>query len=348
MRVLVTGATGLVGCHAVARLLADGHEARALVRSPAKLTATLAPLGVGANAVEVVEGDILDPAAVQSAASGCDAALHCAGYYSHDPRQAAAMIRTNVEGTENVLGIAVESGLDPVVHVSSFLALFPCPGQRMQPDDPVTTPNAAYARSKADAERVARRHQDANAPVVTVYPASVQGPHDPTVVAGTSQTGPAIIARAIRAGRVLVTEGGLAYTDARDLAAVLSATMQPSRGARRYLFGGSFLTHQAYYELLCELTGRDLKADRLPGWLLRGLGHVGDLRQRWFGSNAELHSEAAWVLTRSVPLDDSAARDELGITARPARDSFEDLLRWMFEVGMLEARHVGKLAEGSG
>ena len=343
MRVLVTGATGLVGCHAAARVVADGHTLRALVRDRDKLERSLEPFGVPVSAVEAVDGDILDAGAIEAAVSDCDAIIHCAGYYSHDPEQAETMRRTNVDGTRNALGIAVGAGLDPIVHVSSFLAMFPCAGERMTADSPVTEPTAAYARSKADAERVARAHQEAGAPVVTVYPASVQGPYDPTVVAGTSQTGPALIARALRSGRVLVTEGGLAYTDARDLARVLSATLKQGLGPRRYLFGGAFLSHQAYYDLLCDLTGRELRADRLPGWLLRGLGRIGDLRMRWLGANAELHSEAAWVLTRCVPLDDSAVRDELGIEPIPARESFEDLLRWMHGVGLLEDRHVGAI-----
>ena len=66
MRVLVTGATGLVGCHATARLVSDGHTVRALVRDAAKLARTLEPLGVPEAAVEAVEGDILEPAAIDS------------------------------------------------------------------------------------------------------------------------------------------------------------------------------------------------------------------------------------------------------------------------------------------
>ena len=343
MRILLTGATGLVGSHATARLLADGHQIRAFVRDEAKLVRTLEPLGVDIAAIAVFEGDILEPGQLEEAAAGCDAALHCAGFYSHEPQLAESMARTNVRGTENVLTAALAAGLDPVVHVSSFLAMFPCPGSVITTDDPVTQPRAPYSRSKADAERIARRLQGAGSPVVIVYPASVQGPNDPTVVGGV-RTGPHVIANALRTGRVLVTEGGLAYTDARDLAAVLSATMEPGRGPRRYLFGGSYLTHAEYYDLLCELTGRELKADRLPGWLLRALGHIGDLRHRLFGTWVELDSEAAWVLTRCVPLDDSAVKRDFGIEPMPARESFEDLLRWMFEVGFLDAANVGRLA----
>ena len=347
MHVLVTGATGLIGCHATARMLAEGHAVRAMVRDPDKLWRVLGPLGVMPGQVEVVRGDVLESKQIEAAAKGCDAALHCAGFYSHEPQHADRMRRTNVEGTEKLLAGALGAGLDPVVHVSSFLAMFPSPGPRMRSDDPVTTPRAPYARSKAAAERVARRFQADGAPVVTVYPASVQGPHDPTVVSGV-RSGPHVIATALRTGRVLVTQGGLAYTDARDLAGVLAAVLQPQLGPRRYLFGGSYLTHAEYYALLSELTGRALKADRLPGSLLRLLGRIGDLRHRFLGTWVELDGEAAWVLTRTVPLDDAAVRRDFGIEPMPARESFRDLLRWMYEVGFLDAEHVGALATRAG
>ena len=343
MRVLITGATGLVGCHATARFIAEGHQVRAVVRDPAKLERVLEPLGIPAGRVEAVVGDVLEPASLEVAARGCEAAVHCAGFYSHEPRLHEMLRRTNVEGTENVLSCAVAAGLDPVVHVSSMLAMFPAPGPLMRSDDPVVTPLATYARTKADAENIARRLQGEGAPVVTVYPASVQGPHDPTVVAG-ARTGPHIIATTLREGRVLVTEGGLAYTDARDLARLLEAVLRPDLGPRRFLFGGRFLTHAEYHSLLCELTGRALKADRIPGTLLRLLGRFGDLRHRLFGTWVELDGEAAWVLTRSVPLDDEAARRDLNIEPMPARNSFRDLLRWMLEAGVLEAEHVGRVA----
>ena len=77
---------------------------------------------------------------------------------------------------------------------------------------------------------------------------------------------------------------------------------------------------------------------------MRALGHIGDLRQHLFGTPAELHSEAAWVLTRSVPMDDTAVRTEFGIEPAPARRSFADLLGWMLDAGVLDAEHVGALA----
>ncbi|HPU38623.1 MAG TPA: NAD(P)H-binding protein, partial [Microthrixaceae bacterium] len=63
MRVLVTGATGYVGSHAVVALLDAGHEVRCLVRTPARLDAALP--GDARDRVEVAVGDVLVAASVE-------------------------------------------------------------------------------------------------------------------------------------------------------------------------------------------------------------------------------------------------------------------------------------------
>jgi nucleoside-diphosphate-sugar epimerase len=339
VKVLVTGATGLIGCHAAARLAAAGHEVRALVRDPAKLARVLAPFPGAAARVEACAGDATDAQSVRAALAGCDGALHCAGVFSHDLADAERLRQVNVEGTRCVLGAAAEAGLDPIVHVSSMLAMFPPAGERLRADDPVTRPRGMYAATKADAERIARGLQDGGARVAIVYPSSTHGPHDPTL-----GSGPELIANTLRSGRVLVTQGGLAYTDVRDLAALLAALFAPGERPRRIMAPSAFLPHARYHALLCELTGRALEALRIPGALLRAMGRAGDLRQRLLGRSVQLTSEAAAVLTRSVPVDDAPARERLGAEPIPLEDSFRDLLVWMHQAGVLSARCVGRLA----
>jgi dihydroflavonol-4-reductase len=336
VRLLVTGATGLIGCHAAARLAADGYAVRALVRSPEKLARVLAPFPGAVAAVEPAVGDVTDPVAVGAALAGCEGVLHAAGLFSHELAAADELRRVNVDGTRTVLGRAAAAGARRSVHVSSMLALFPPPGPRLSAGDPVTQPRGMYAATKADAERVARALQERGAPLTIVYPASVHGPHDPTV-----GSGPAFLASAVRAGRILVTEGGLAYTDVRDLAALLAALFRSDAPPPRILAPSFFVTHARHHALLCELTGRPLAAARMPGALLRLLGRLGDLRQRWLGQRVELTHEAALVLTQSVPFDDAEARRLLGTEPRGAEESFRDLLRWMGEAGVLEPAHVG-------
>jgi len=172
-----------------------------------------------------------------------------------------------------------------------------------------------------------------------VYPSSTHGPFDPTLGSGAE-----FIANMLRSGRVLVTQGGLSYTDVRDLAALLAALFAPGVPPRRLLAPASFLTHERTHALLCGLTGRDLAAIRLPGWALRLVGRAGDLRQGILRRPTLLTSEAALVLTRSRPVDDGEARKILGAEPIPIERSLRDLLAWMHRSGVLEARHVGRLA----
>lgn len=177
MRVLVTGGTGFVGCHSVNALVDAGHDVRVLARAPERLRPALDPLGAGP--VECSVGDVTDPAAVRQALQGCDAVLHCANVYALSRRRAAEMATVNPRGTEVVLGTACELGLDPIVHVSSYVALLPPPADGLTADAPVGQPAGPYARSKAASEAVARRFQAQGAPVVITHPGAVWGPHDP-------------------------------------------------------------------------------------------------------------------------------------------------------------------------
>src|SRR5262249_44442353 len=126
MLVLVTGGTGFVGSHSIAALVRAGHHVRVLARSPGRVSDALGPLGIGD--VESASGDVTDPEAVERALEGCEAVVHAASVFSMDARKADEMNSVNVRGTEVVLGSAHRLGLDPIVHVSSELALLPPAG----------------------------------------------------------------------------------------------------------------------------------------------------------------------------------------------------------------------------
>ena len=84
---MVTGGTGFVGAHSTKALVDAGHQVRLLVRDPARIDATLRPLGVD-DRPEFVVGDLVDGGAVREAVSGCSAVLHCAAVVALDRRRA--------------------------------------------------------------------------------------------------------------------------------------------------------------------------------------------------------------------------------------------------------------------
>ena len=221
MKVLVTGGTGFVGSHSVKAMLDAGHDVRLLVRSSGRVAPALEPLGV--SGVDDVVGDATDAESVRRAMDGCNAVLHAAAVFSYDARDARAMQRVNTRATEVVLGASRDAGLDPIVHVSSYVALLPPVGV-LDGDSPVGRPRGVYARSKAETEQMARELQGDGAPVVITYPGMVWGPHDPHL--GESAT----LARSVLRGLVpMVPRGELPVVDVRDVAAAHAAVLNTGR-----------------------------------------------------------------------------------------------------------------------
>jgi nucleoside-diphosphate-sugar epimerase len=334
MYVLVTGGTGYVGSHAVAALTNAGHRVRLLARSPDRVSAALAPLGVGQ--VETSIGDVTDPVAVEGALDGCEAVLHAASVFSLDPRRAGEMRSINVRATDTVLGTAHRLGLDPIVHVSSELALLPpAKGQVLTADSPVRQARWPYSRSKADSELVARRYQEAGAPVVSIMPASVWGPHDPHFGEGVT-----LASNVLKRRVPIVSPGGMHIVDVRDVAAALVVAMQPGRGQRRYIIAGHYISMPDLVRTLADLSGRRLPCVTFPSWFLAAFGRTADMIQRHVDVQLPWTGEGIWVLNCAARCDDSKAQSELAVEARALRETFADTISWLVETGHLAPRQV--------
>ena len=328
MKVLVTGGTGFVGSHSVAALLSQGHQVRLLVRSRERVARSLSPLG--AAEVESVLGDVTAPRSVEEAMAGCDAVLHAAAIYSLDARAASRIGQTNARGTEIVLGAAARARLDPIVHVSSCVALLPPEGVVLTPDSPVKRPRCAYSRSKAESERVARRYQDQGAPVVITYPGAVIGPDDPYL--GDSNRS---IVEFVNSG--ITMRGGFPWVDVRDVAKVHAAVMEPGRGPRRYMITGHYIAARDLTAMLHEITGHHGRIVAMPAGTAQAVGRVADLVQHIVPGRLPFNYEAIWVTALQPHYDDSRTIGELGVTPRDLRVTLEDTVRWLADHGHIAA-----------
>jgi nucleoside-diphosphate-sugar epimerase len=337
MKVLVTGGTGFVGSHSVKAIVDAGHDVRLLVRSPGRLKAALEPLGVGE--VEHVVGDAVDAESVRRAMDGCEAVLHAAAVFSYDARDVGEMQRVNAQATEVVLGAARDAALDPIVHVSSYVALLPGAGE-LDDRAPVGDPRGVYARSKAETERMARQLQDDGAPVVITYPGMVWGPHDPHM--GEAAT----FARSVLRGLVPMVPPGLApIVDVRDVAAAHAAALRKSDGSRRYLLAGEAVPFAELVDILRRITGRRIVRFTGPAPLLLGMTAAGDVAQRILPFRLPFNYGGVWVITHGRPLDGATTERALGIRFRPKEESVADMIRWMHAAGRLTDRQAGRASE---
>ncbi|HEY8370793.1 MAG TPA: NAD-dependent epimerase/dehydratase family protein, partial [Thermodesulfobacteriota bacterium] len=226
-------------------------------------------------------------------------------------------------GAEVVLGGACALGLDPVVYVSSYVALLPGDGE-LRPDSPVGRPPTAYARSKAQAEEVARALQAGGAPVTIVYPGMVWGPHDPCEGEST------LLARDLLAGRIPVgSPGAVPVTDVRDLAAAIAAAVEPGRGPRRYLVAGELLPLAEVMRTVAAAGGRRPPRGVMPAPLVLAAGRVCDALQPLVRGRLPLGRQGPWTALHARPLDTTATRRDLGVAFRPATATLADTVGWL-------------------
>ncbi|MEZ5243881.1 MAG: SDR family NAD(P)-dependent oxidoreductase [Acidimicrobiales bacterium] len=335
MKVLVTGATGFVGSHVVRRLLADGHEIRALARTPSKVRPLMFQMGVDTDDIEVVAGDITDRASVRAAVDGCDAVVHTAAVVATSPAAEAEMERVNLVGATNVLGEAVDAGCDPIVHVSSVAALFPFETDVVTADHPVRG-LGAYGRTKAACERLARSYQDDGLPVVTIYPSGIMGPDDWNESIN-------LASYKVWLEKGLPKSKGFSgsYVDVRDLAEIMAASMHPGRGPHRLLAMGTYLSSDDLEGVIAEVLG-SAKSFPLPRPIFWVWGKLGDVAKR-IGIDLVVTSEGYDYMFNSRPGDDSATTEVTGVEFRPIADTFRETFVWMYEAGHIDAKHLGNL-----
>jgi predicted dehydrogenase/nucleoside-diphosphate-sugar epimerase len=173
-KILVTGATGLIGRHLVRRLLQEGNHVRIFVRrQPA------AEFMNNGN-VEILFGDLGDPAAVDRAVNGTEIVYHVGATMkgnSHD------FERGTVCGTQNIVDSVVRHHVTRLVYISSLSCLHAAVSRRGSvitedwPIEPSPEKRGAYTQAKTKAERIVRDAvRDRHLPVVLLRPGRVFGP----------------------------------------------------------------------------------------------------------------------------------------------------------------------------
>ena len=197
MKVLVTGASGMLGGAVARALAARGDEVTVVQRRPA---------GLG---FREVLGDVADAAAVREAVAGQEAVVHLAAKVNVVGLE-ADYVRPNVTGTRNVLDACTALGVERLVQVSSpsvAHAGSSLVGAPAGPADPATA-RGPYARTKAQSEREALAADGTGAgplAVVAVRPHIVWGPGDTQLVERIVDRG--------RAGRLPLLGTGAALID---------------------------------------------------------------------------------------------------------------------------------------
>jgi NAD dependent epimerase/dehydratase len=189
-KVLVTGAAGFIGSHLAERLVALGANTRAFVHYNSSGSWGWLDQSSVRDQIEVVLGDVRDRESIDVAMKKVDVVFHLAALiaipYSYDAP--LSYVRTNVEGTLNVLQSARSQGVGRIVHTSTSEVYGTARSVPISEEHPLQG-QSPYSASKIGADKIAESfHLSFDLPVVTVRPFKTYGPRQsaraviPTIV----------------------------------------------------------------------------------------------------------------------------------------------------------------------
>ena len=126
--ILITGATGYIGRHLVARLVAQGERPRCLVRDISRAKRILP-----SDKVELVEGATTSPDSLGAAVKGVDTIVHAA-FLTADRKQSTGneYEKTNVQGTADLIKVAKKAGVKRIIEIGGLGTKPDKPGSYMQ------------------------------------------------------------------------------------------------------------------------------------------------------------------------------------------------------------------------
>ncbi|MCG8672271.1 MAG: NAD-dependent epimerase/dehydratase family protein [Pseudomonadales bacterium] len=177
-KILVTGATGLVGYNIMQALLRREHDVRLLVRSVEKAQRLLP------STCEFVQGDITNKASLYPAFEGCDMVYHAAGFPEQWMRDNSIFQTVNVNGTRKMVDVALDVGVERFIYTSTIDVFKAAPGETYDESVIDNEPKGTfYERSKQDADVIVANALEKGLPAIFLHPSAVYGPG--TLVAGS-------------------------------------------------------------------------------------------------------------------------------------------------------------------
>ncbi|MEM9918981.1 MAG: NAD-dependent epimerase/dehydratase family protein [Bacteroidota bacterium] len=321
MKVLVTGADGLLGSNLVRELLQRQTRVKAFVlpNSPSK---TLANLDI-----ERFEGNLLNAEDLIKAIHDCDAVIHAAANTNIWPDRSEMVRRVNIDGTRNLVEAAIQAKVKRMVYVGTANTFgF---GSKESPGDE-TRPyrSARYGLDYMDSKRAAQQLilkavQERELPALVVNPTFMLGPYDSKPSAGAMVV-------AIHQGKVPgYTSGGRNYIYVKDVAIAICNALSMGRIGECYIAGHQNLNYKEAFGKIAQIVGAKAPAIPIPSFASLLYGAIGSFGSKLTGKPPTVSLAMARISTDEHYFSARKAIDELQLPQTPIEQAIRESFEWM-------------------
>jgi dihydroflavonol-4-reductase len=286
--VLVTGGTGFLGSYIIKQLVEKGYAVKAIRRSN-KL-----PFWISKeifDSVQWIDGDVLDVVALQDAMEGVDTVIHSAAVVSFATKDRKNMYQVNVEGTANVVNMALEKNVRRLVHISSVAALGrTTSGGHVNEEKKweESKVNTHYAKSKFKAELQVWRGMAEGLEAVIINPSTILG-------YGDWHSSSCAIFKNIYDGFNWYTSGINGFVDVEDVAKATIALMESNINEQRFIVNGDTWSFQKLQDTIADGFGKKHPGKKATPFLMAIAWRMEKLKSLFTGKNPLLTKESARV-----------------------------------------------------
>lgn len=313
MKILITGATGLLGS-SLAERFAGIAEIHGIKRKSSNVALTK---GVP---VKWHEGDLNDFQSLEEALDGVDMVVHSAALVSYQPRDEKKLMKTNVEGTINLVNAMLAKGVKKLIHISSVAALGKSPDldtideKHKWVDSDLNTP---YAISKYLSELEVWRGVQEGLQALVVHPSIILG----KVGTGRSSTE---IYNYVLEEKKYYPSGTVNYIDLRDTVEIIFQLFEKSAWNERFILSADSISYKLFFEKMALALGKKAPDTQVSDGMLKfGLFFIG-LAKRLGLSKSPLNKQTAMISQLSYHMDNNKVKNFLGFKFRPLDETF----RW--------------------
>jgi nucleoside-diphosphate-sugar epimerase len=316
MKVLITGATGLVGSATARKFLAEGHEVFALYRQSSDRSL----LADVESKIQWIEGDILDLSALEQAFDGMDFVVHTAAVVSFIPKDRKSMYKVNVEGTSNVVNVCLKQHIGKLCHVSSIAAIGRPDSRKIVPGHDVildeshrwedSPENSEYAKTKHLAELEVWRGIAEGLNAVIVNPTLVLGE-------GDWEKSSTQLFRYVYREKPFYTEGVANYVDVRDVAEIIFKLMLSNISGERFLLNGGSISYRNLFNTIADAMNKKRPSFRVGAGLAGVIWRFEAVRTWLLGTKPLITKETAQSAARRISYDNGKVRKALGFQFQP-------------------------------
>jgi dihydroflavonol-4-reductase len=321
MKVLVTGANGLLGSHIVRELLKRNFQVKVLVRPGSDL------LALEGLDLEIFRGQITVNKDVQCAVYDCDFVIHAAARTAQKPSCLEAYRKVNINSTRYIIEACKLNNVKRMVYVSSANCFGDgtktSPGTEQSPFQ-TWLKKSGYAYSKYLAQQmVLAESQQGDFDAVVVNPAFIIGPGK--ITTGSGQ----IFSHILNKKVAYYPPGGKNIVDAETAAFGVVQALEKGNNGECYLLAGETLSFREFLQHVIKITGQKTLLLPVPSILLKLMGFLGDFSEKVLKIPVKLTSVNSRLLLQKNYYSPAKAKKELDFPHVPAAIAIQKTIRWL-------------------